>query len=163
MDSASRPDPMPPAELGRGWRGKADTWSGIAAIVIGLAMLYIGADYSLGRGGRIGPGYAPRLLAIALCGLGVLLVLRAGRSHDPVDAHIDWRPLLLVTASILAFAAVLDHAGLMVAIVAAVAVAGPAAMGNTILSMAVSGVMLAVFSWALFVKALKISIPVWWF
>jgi hypothetical protein len=147
----------------RGWRYKADVWTGLGAIALGLAMLYIGADYGLGRPGRIGPGYVPRLLAFLLGGLGLVLLVRAARAHDLVDADIAWRPLLLVIGAILTFALLLDRAGLIVAIVATVIVAAPAAVGNTMLSVLISGVILAVFSWGLFVKALKISIPVWWF
>lgn len=152
-----------PATSRRGWLRQADTWAGLSAIALGGAMLIVGADYGLGRAGRIGPGLAPRLLAIILCGLGALLMVRAHWSREPFDADIAWRPLLLVTTSIVAFALVLDRAGLLVAILAAVLVAGPAAAGNTLLSVTVSGAALAAFSWALFVKALKLSIPLLWF
>ena len=155
--------PRPPAGAGAGWLGKADLWAGAATIVFAVAALYISADYGLGRPGRIGPGYVPLVVGLMLLGLGLLLVARAGYSHDPVDTDVAWRPLLLVTAGILTFALLLDRVGLMVAIIATVVVAGPAALGNTVLAMLGSGLILSAFSWALFVYFLKISIPVWWF
>jgi|SRR5690606_2035024 len=159
QDGASHP----PAEPGAGWLGKADFWAGIATIVFAIAVLYISADYGLGRAGRIGAGYVPLIVGFLLLGLGVLLVARSGRSHDPVDTHIAWRQVVLVTAGIVVFSLLLDRVGLIVAIIATVMVAGPAAFGNTLLSMVVSGVLLSAFSWTLFVHLLKISIPVWWF
>lgn len=155
--------PRPPAEAGAGWLGKADLWAGAATIVFALAVLTISADYGLGRAGRIGAGYVPLVVGLLLLGLGALLVARSGRSHDLVDTHVAWRQVVLVTAGIVAFALLLDRAGLIVAIIATVMVAGPAALGNTLLSMAISGVVLAGFSWLLFVHLLQISIPVWWF
>lgn len=155
--------PRPPADAGKGWRGKADTWAGLATLVFGIAVLYISADYGLGRAGRIGAGYVPLILGVLLCGLGLLLIVRAGFSSDAVDPDIAWRQLLLVIGGIVTFALLLERAGLMVAIPAAIIVAAPAARGNTVLSVLVSGALLAAFSWTLFVHFLKISIPVWWF
>jgi hypothetical protein len=135
----------------------------MATIAFALAALYLSADYGLGRPGRIGAGYVPLVVGLLLLGLGLLLVTRSGRSRDPVDTDIAWRPMLLVTAGIVTFALLLDRVGLMAAIIATVVVAGPAALGNTLVSMLVSGLILSAFSWALFVYFLKISIPVWWF
>lgn len=159
QDGASRP----PAEPGAGWLDKADLWAGTATIIFALAVLTISADYGLGRAGRIGAGYVPLVVGLLLLGIGALLVARSGRSHDLVDTHIAWRQVVLVTAGIVAFALLLDRVGLVVAIIATVMVAGPAALGNTVLTMAVSGMLLSGFSWLLFVHLLKISIPVWWF
>ena len=155
--------PRPPAGTGKGWRGKADTWAGLATLVFGLSVLYISADYGLGRPGRIGAGYVPLIIGVVTCSLGLLLLARANFSAEPVDTDIAWQPLLLVVGAIVTFALLLDRAGLMVAIPATVIVAAPAARGNTVLSVLVSGVLLSAFSWALFVYFLKISIPVWRF
>ncbi len=158
-EGASRP----PADVGRGWLGKADLWAGVATVVFAASTLYISADYGLGRAGRIGAGYVPLVIGLLLLGLGALLLIRSGRSREPVDTEIAWRPLLLVIGGIVTFALLLDRAGLLVAIVATVIVAGPAAYGNTVLSLVISGIILSAFSWTLFVHFLKIAIPVWWF
>jgi hypothetical protein len=160
---ASEGAPRPPAAAGKGWLGKADTWAGAATIVLALAVIYASFEYGLGRGGRIGPGYVPLVVGILMLALGVLMVVRAGRSLDPVDTDIAWRQVGLVTVGIVAFALLLDRAGLIVAIMATVVIAGPAAYGNTLLSTLISGTLLAAFSYTLFVYFLKISIPVWWF
>jgi vacuolar-type H+-ATPase subunit I/STV1 len=153
----------PPAGASKGWLNKADTWAGAATIALALAVIYVSFEYGLGRGGRIGPGYVPLVIGLLLLALGVLLVARAGRSPDPLDTDIAWRQVGLVTAGIVAFALLLDRAGVLVAIMTTVLIAGPAAYGNTLLSMLISGTILAAFSWTLFVHFLKISIPVWWF
>lgn len=154
--------PRPPAEIGRGWHGKTDLWAGVATLVFATSVLYISADYGLGRAGRIGAGYVPLVIGVLLLGLGLLLVVRAGRSRETVDMDIAWRPLVLVVCGIVTFALLLERGGLLVAILATVIVAGPAAYGNTILSLAISGILLSAFSWTLFVHFLQIAIPVWW-
>ena len=62
--------PRSPVETGAGWLGKADLWAGTATIVFALAVLYISADYGLGRAGRIGAGYVPLVVGLLLLGLG---------------------------------------------------------------------------------------------
>ncbi len=160
---SSESAPAPPAEAGRGWRGKISIWAGAATILFAVSVLYISADYGLGRGGRIGPGYVPLVIGLLLLALGAIQLASAVRSHEFVDTDIAWRPLLLVVGGILTFALLLDRAGLIVAIIATCIVAGPAAYGNTFLSLLVSGAILSAFSWTLFVYFLKISIPVWLF
>lgn len=160
---ASEDMPRPSASSGGGWLNKADTWAGAATIVFAAAVIYASLEYGLGRGGRIGPGYVPLVIGLLLLGLGVLLVARAGRSVDLLDTDIAWRQVGLVTVGIVAFALLLDRAGMIVAILATVLIAAPAAYGNTLVSTLISGVALAAFSWCLFVYFLKISIPVWWF
>lgn len=155
--------PRPPADADAGWLHKADLWAGAATIVFALAVLYVSVEYGLGRGGRIGPGYVPLVIGLLLLGLGALLIARSGLSHDRLDTDVAWRQVGLVTAGILAFALLLDRAGLIVAIMATVLIAGPAAYGNSLVSMLVSGMLLSAFSWTLFVHFLKIAIPVWKF
>lgn len=65
-----------------------------------------------------------------------------------------------VFGSVLAFAVVFDFGGLVPAIVASVAIANFAAPDNGWRSALVLGAVLSLFSWALFVQALRLPIPV---
>ena len=153
----------PPRDQPTPLRRKADLWSGLAAMAFGAAIVWVGAEYPLGTGGRIGPGYTPRLLGLFLIGLGLLLALRAPWTADPVDTAVRPRPALLVLASVLVFALAFAWAGLVPAILACVAVASFAAPDNGWRTAIGLGVLLAVFAWALFVRALRLPIPVFWF
>ncbi len=139
---------------------RADLWSGLMFLALAGAILWVGTDYSLGRAGRIGPGYAPRLLAYALGGLGLFLAVRAVGGHEDVEARIAWRPVLLILASILVFAAMLAWFGLVPAILASVAVAAFAQGDNGLATALWLGLVLALFSWLLFVQGLGLPIPV---
>lgn len=142
---------------------RADLWAGLACVAFGVAAVWIGADYPLGQSGRIGPGYAPRLLGSLLIATGLLLALRAPFTADPIEALFAPRPVLLVLASVLAFALVFAWAGLMAAILVSVAIACLATPDNGWQTALGLGLLLAIFAWALFVKALRLPLPVFWF
>ncbi|QCK86486.1 tripartite tricarboxylate transporter TctB family protein [Phreatobacter aquaticus] len=155
----SPPSPEPAAALPL-WK-RADLWAGAMFIAWGLFALAAGYDLPLGRAGRLGAGYAPRLLAFVLIGIGVLLAVRSPFTHDEAELTIAWRPLVVIVGSVLAFAALLNSAGLIVAVVASVGLASFASPDNGWRSAVVLGLSLAFFSWALFVKGLGLPIPVW--
>ena len=142
---------------------RADLWAGLLCLALGLGVVWIGGDYPLGTGGRIGSGYAPRLLGLLLIGLGLLLAFRAPWTADGIDMTFRPRPVLLVLVSVLAFAIVFQWAGLVPAILVSVFIATWAAPENGWPSAIGLGILLAFFSWALFVKALRLPIPVFWF
>lgn len=142
---------------------RADLWTGLFAVAFGIAIVWIGADYPIGQGGRAGPGYVPRLLGGLLIGVGLALAARALWTGDAVETTFRPRPVLLVLASVLTFAVVFDKAGLVPAIIAAVAIANWASPDNGWLSAIGLGAVLAVFSWALFIVALKLPMPVFRF
>jgi hypothetical protein len=58
-------------------RHPKDFWSGLIFIVVGIAALIIGRDYSLGTSTRMGPGYFPVLLGGLLTLFGAIIATRA--------------------------------------------------------------------------------------
>jgi hypothetical protein len=139
---------------------RADLWSGLLFAGIGSAALWIGADYAQGVPSRIGPGYAPRLLGLLLVGLGGFLTLRSLWGREEIDTTVAWRPASLVLASLVAFALVFDFSGLVPAVLVTVAIANYAVADNRWTTAIGLGALLALFAWALFVKALGLPLPV---
>jgi hypothetical protein len=146
---------------GPGLAQRADLWSGALFAILGALILWIGADYSLGVPSRIGPGYLPRLLGMLLLALGLFLVIRSLWATDAIDTSIAWRPLILVLASLAAFALMFDATGLVPAILVSVAIATFATGENGPITAVVLGALLAFFAWVLFVKGLSLPLPVW--
>lgn len=140
---------------------RADLWAGLMFAAIGVAALWVGADYSQGVASRIGPGYVPRLLGMLLAGIGVFLVVRSWWTRETIDATVAWRPVLFVLAAVVAFALVFEASGLVPAILASVAIGNFAASENKWTTAVVLGAILAFFAWALFVKGLALPLPVW--
>ena len=92
-----------------------DIWGGLFFIALGAAGLWFGADYAFGSSARMGPGFLPKLLCWSLVGLGLIVFLIGlTRSAGPMDRW-DMRPLLLILAAVLVFAALIERAGLVAA------------------------------------------------
>jgi hypothetical protein len=140
---------------------RADLLAGLLFAAIGAAIVWVGADYSLGVASRIGPGYVPRLLGILLTGIGLFLIVRSWWTTEVVDSAIAWRPLLLILAGVVAFALVFEASGLVPAILVSVAIGNYATPENRWTTAIVLGATLALFAWALFVKGLALPLPVW--
>ena len=135
-----------------------DLWAGVVFVAIGIAALVLGRDLNVGSAADMGEGYVPWAMAIALIALGTLIVLLAWwRGTDQPGSRFDgirWRPMLFVTAAILAFVTALEPLGLIAAIACSAFAANFAGQPLRARSLAVLvcvlslGVM-AVFVWGL--------------
>lgn len=99
-----------------------DIWSGIFFMALGVLGLHLGADYAFGTTARMGPGFLPKLLCMAMVGIGIIIFLIGlARRTDLMEAWA-WGPLAAISCSVLAFGAVLEPIGLELAIIASVIV-----------------------------------------
>jgi len=100
-----------------------DLATGALFVAIGVAALWIGADYPLGTAQRPGTGVLPRILAWCLIGTGALLWLKALLRGGPRLGGWAWRPALMVTLAVAAFALLIDRLGLVVAMLGSMTLA----------------------------------------
>jgi len=81
------------------------------------AMYHSMTAFNMGTLARMGPGYFPALVSglFILCGLAIMIpaLMRAGEMPT-----IEWRPLIWISLSTLAFAMILVPFGLIPAIIA---------------------------------------------
>jgi Tripartite tricarboxylate transporter TctB family len=147
-----RREPRPPP---------ADLCAGLLFAGLGLASLWLGADYALGVPSRIGPGYVPRLLGILLAAIGLFLIVRSWWATESIDTSVAWRPLLLISAATVAFAVMFEASGLLPAILVSVAIGNYASRENRWSTAVGLGGVLAFFAWLLFIKGLSLPLPVW--
>ena len=85
--------------------------------LIGAAGLWIGRDYPLGTGSRLGTGVFPRILCWGLVRIGAIVLLRGLVSHGAAIGAWAWRPVLLISAAAVSFALLIEPAGLFVAMI----------------------------------------------
>src|SRR4030095_2251365 len=95
-----------------------DFLAGLLFIFIGGVGLYVGMGYTFGSFDRMGPGFFPRILSGILIGFGVVILLRGLRSKAKVMGRWGWLPLVLLTAALVAFGWLMEHAGMLPALVA---------------------------------------------
>ncbi len=127
----------------------------------GLAGLWLGQSYPAGSALRMGPGYMPRLLCWGLLILGALITIKGIIVAGEKVERWHWRPLLMVSAAVLAFAFLLEPAGLLVATFAIVtigALGGPEFRPVEVLFLAAG---LALGAVVLFIYGLNLPLAIW--
>ncbi|MGH6767707.1 MAG: tripartite tricarboxylate transporter TctB family protein [Xanthobacteraceae bacterium] len=140
--------------------------AGLMFIGIAALGLWISRNYPVGTALRMSTGYVPRLLCWVLIGLGAIVLLQGLRETGDEDRRAEGalfalKPILIVSASLVAFGLTLERLGLVIAIVIMVAIASPAARDLKAWETAAAAIGLVVLSWAIFILGLGLTIPVW--
>ena len=140
-----------------------DIYAGIVFFAIGATAFLSAQAYDVGAANRMGPGYLPASLGLVLIAIGVASFtngLRAQRP-DPIESHA-LEPFILIVASVIAFAVLIDRAGLVPALFALVLIScARRAITNPLEVLAIF-VTLAAFCVFLFVYMLGMAIPLFW-
>jgi hypothetical protein len=144
-------------EAERRGRLNQDVVAGVLLVAVGVFVLC--ATFSLERGSlRLpGPAYFPQAAAAMMALLGVAVV--ATRGELGVASGWNLRGMVLLTASILVFAATIRSAGFLIAAPLTVLVASFASRETRIVEMLISSGILTVFCLLAFKYALGLPLP----
>lgn len=147
-------------------RNNRDFIAGLLFIVLGALAVALARDYPMGSAMRMGPGYFPTVLGAILLLFGVYVMLRGVRSGEKVKGEWGWRPLALITLSIVLFGFLLDRLGMIPAIVLMLFVAAAAGREFRFKEVLLLAVLMTAFSAVVFTYALKLPYPllpgIWW-
>ncbi|MDB5616778.1 tripartite tricarboxylate transporter TctB family protein [Tardiphaga sp.] len=140
------------------WRGNIDFYSGLLLVAVaGVALLYI-RTLAIGTVLQMGPGYFPLGLALVLLGMGGCLVVK-GMLVDGLPVGIfHLRPMFFILLSFAAFGMLVERAGLILAILAQVAIAHFASCEAVARQSIITGIVLAAACTVVFVWLLKIPV-----
>jgi hypothetical protein len=145
-------------------KSQKDFWSGLMFIVAGLGFAAGATNYSFGTSARPGPGYFPFGLGILLAILGAMVLFKSltveTEGGDPVGA-IPWRPLILITLSVVVFGLALPRLGLILTLPILILIASLAGDEFRLKEVIVNFIVLTVGSWLVFIKGLNLVIPLW--
>jgi hypothetical protein len=140
-------------------RLSADLVAGIALTVVGLAAVWGATRYNIGSAARMGPGFMPLMIGIALALFGTILVGTASfRRTEPIG-EVTLRPVLLVLCGVVAFGLLIDDFGFLAAVIVLVVFARPAGRGQHLLETAILSVGLALLGAGIFVWGLGLPLP----
>lgn len=140
-------------------RTNRDFLAGLLFIVLGGMAVALARDYPIGSTMRMGPGYFPTVLGGILLLFGVYVLLRGVRSGDEVKGEWGYRPLALISLSIVLFGFLLDRVGMVPAIVATLFVAAAAGREFRVKEVLLLAVVMTAFSVAVFSYGLKLPYP----
>ncbi|MFN3273277.1 MAG: tripartite tricarboxylate transporter TctB family protein [Paracoccus sp. (in: a-proteobacteria)] len=135
-------------------------WGGVLAL-LGLAVAgYAALHYDLGSLRRMGPGFFPVGLGLALAGLGTAIAIPAfGRPGQ--SRPFAWPETIGIVAALLVFGLLLNPAGLVATTALTVLISSAVAPRRGILWRLVLTVAVTALVWLLFIAGLNMSVPVW--
>lgn len=141
----------------RNWQ---DLAAGIFFIVVAMLIYWIASDYPMGTLRSIGPGFLPKVLAVAMGVLALIMLLRSLGGDEVAIEGLALRPLFFILAGSLAFGLLVRPAGVFVALVVMVLMGCAASREIGVRQALLTALGLAVGSIVIFVYALGLPMPV---
>lgn len=153
-------------------KSQKDFFSGLMFTVVGASFAYGATNYSIGSGGRMGPGYFPLLLGVILAILGSAIMFKALVVETQDGEKIGswaWKPLFFIIAANVLFGILLGGLpslgipamGLIAAIFGVTIVASLAGETFNLKEVLILSVVLSIGSYLAFIMLLKLQFPVW--
>jgi hypothetical protein len=137
--------------------------SGVVFLAFAILFFVAALNNPAATAARMGPGYFPRLLAIALAAIGLSVVLGAVRRTAERQALHGWdmKGLGWVTGSVILFALLLFPLGLVVSLFVLIMVSSKASREFTWKGALANAAVLIVLCLLVFVYGLGLQLPVW--
>jgi putative tricarboxylic transport membrane protein len=162
--TAESPSPPPPAHPALHVLARKNVLAGLMFIAIAALGLWASRDYPIGTALRMSTGYVPRLLCWVLMGLGAAVLIQGLREKDAAPERVTLQqliPIVVVTASLIAFALAIEQLGFVLSVLLLVGIGAVAARDIKLWEVAVAALVLIVLCWAIFILGLGLTIPVW--
>ena len=129
-------------------------FAGIAAVTVAVAR-----DYPIGFTERMGPGYFPTVLGGILGLFGLYLMYRGIRYGARIQGDWGWKPLGLITLSIVVFGFTMEKVGLVPALMLMFFVAALGGRDFRFKEVLVLAAVMSAFAAGVFVYGLKLPYP----
>ena len=133
-----------------------DFLAGLLFILIGASAVVFARDYPMGSAMRMGPGYFPTILGGILFLLGVYVMVRGIHSGAKVKGEWGWKPLALITLSIVLFGFLMDRLGMIPALAVMFFVSALAGREFRFKEVLILTVLMSAFAVGVFVYGLKL-------
>ena len=141
-------------------RSPREFYAGAVYIAFGLAGLWFGWAYPVGTAGRMGAGYFPKALSVALLAFGAIALLRGVTVSGPRLAPIKLRPVLLIPLACALFGLLLEPVGFIGALMLLILLSAMASREFRWSPLALAGAAALVAASALiFVWGLSVPMP----
>jgi len=143
-------------------RSPQDFGAGILFMLVGLAGVYFGRDLTYGSAMRMGPGFFPMWLSWIIVGMGAFIAFRGLTIDGDAVEMPQWRPVIGVIGSIIAFGLLIETLGTPITIIILTFLAAFARPNPDLKETAILAVALAIFAVVAFIYGLGQPLPLWW-
>lgn len=137
-----------------------DVLSGALFIFVGGLGLWLGYDYAVGTAFRMGPGYFPRVLCGLLVATGLFVGIKGLLVGGERPEGLHWRPMIMVTIAVLAFAALIGNFGLLPAAAAVVFLGVTGGPEFRVIEAVLLSILLTAAAIAIFKFGLSMTMPI---
>lgn len=144
-------------------RDQKNFWSGLMFIAFGLFFVGWAQQYDMGSAARMGPAFFPTMLGGLMFLLGVIVTIE-GLATEHADGKIEpfnFRALVLVLGSVLAFGLLLRPAGLIVSLFVLICVSSLGSHEFKLRDVLLLSIGMSLLVYAVFIYGLNMTIPVW--
>jgi putative tricarboxylic transport membrane protein len=142
-------------------RGPREFWGGLVLIAVALFALWASRDLPGMRGFAFGPGTAPRMFAIVLALLGLIVSITGLTTKGPGIDRFYFRGPIFVTLSVVLFAWLVRPVGLVIASYLSILAAAGATPEARLIETLIWGAALTAFCCFLFPVALNLPLQLW--
>jgi hypothetical protein len=137
-----------------------DFWAGTIFMSVGTVAIVTGRNYAMTNDGVIGPAYFPTILGSLLALIGAASVIRSFIRPGEAIGKFAIKKALLVLFGVVLFGVLINRAGLPIAVIVLVMLAGAASGKFKPLQFLALAVGLALFCVLVFVKGLGLLMPI---
>jgi hypothetical protein len=132
-------------------------------MLLALFALWVSRDYEMGTLDQMSTGYMPWLVSVSLLSVGALVAVKAfwTAAATALEPHAWLRPLIGISASLIAFMLALGRLGLIASSIILVLIAGLASRDTRPKELVIWAVVLAFGSAAVFVYLIGLPISLW--
>ena len=127
-------------------------------LLLGALVIFIASDYPMGTLNRMGTGYFPMILGVLLLIVGAVLLLEVFTVERETRAPFPFRPMVMVSLGIMAFACLVETLGLVAATVALVAVSSLAESPLRPVTTLIIAVAMSIIGVLVFIKGLGLPL-----
>jgi putative tricarboxylic transport membrane protein len=142
-------------------RGPREFWGGLVLIAVAMFALWASRDLPGMRGFAFGPGTAPRMFAIVLALLGLLVSITGLTTKGPGIDRFYFRGPIFITLSVVLFAWMVRPLGLVIASYLSILAAAGATPEARVVETLIWGAVLTAFCCLLFPIALNLPLQLW--
>jgi hypothetical protein len=124
-------------------------------------LIWAVTHYQMGTAVRMGPAYFPAVLGGMLAVLGGIILLGSLVTQGAKVPEFHFRPVVFISIGVVLYGYLMKPLGLILATAALVYVSAFGGHEFKWKEVTILFVILAVFSWAVFVKGLTLPFPMW--